>query len=107
MTPQEARHRVYAETLDAAGLLVVLRMGDDPGPERMTELLQALEVLRDDLVGAAVLERELAHALHLLAVEPAAQVESWQRNGRHWRPALVTQEIPALCVAVEAVLSGE
>jgi len=106
MTPTEARDLLLAESLAVDGVLIALRMGDDPGPERMGRLIAALRVIFDQLQGATVIDRELAYALHGFAVYPDMHVSSWARQGRKWRPGLVENELPALGFAIESIFAG-
>jgi hypothetical protein len=78
-------------------------MGDDPGPERMKRLLEALKVVFKDLQGATAIDRRLAAGLHGLAVFSDQEISSWARQGRKWRPALVNIEAPALAMAVLSI----
>lgn len=107
MTPSEARERILDEAFGPDGLIVALRMGEDPGPERMARTLEAIRVLFADLRGAGAIDRRLADALFGLAYYGDLQVESWRRQGRSWRTELVDREMPALAMAVASVFADE
>ncbi len=107
MKPHEAVQLILDEGLAPDGIVVRLRMGDDPGAERMARLIAALRTVFDDLAGAETLDRQLAYALFALACHGESPVESWGRQGRSWRSELVEMELPTLLLAVESVLSGE
>lgn len=107
MTQHEARDLILEEALGPDGLVVALRMGDDPGAERMARAIEAVRVVFANLRGAEAIDRPLAHALFGLAYHGESQLESWRRQGRDWRPALVAEEMPALAMAVASVFAGE
>jgi hypothetical protein len=107
MDASAARCLVLAESCGEDGVIVLLRMGDDPGQERMRQLLLALRQIFDEVHGAKTFDRELAYALHVLAVYPEAQISSWSRQGCTWREELVAVEIPAVALAVESIFAGE
>jgi hypothetical protein len=103
----EARDLILAEGLGETGMVVALRMGEDPGPERMAGLLDAVALVSADAGVAQTVSRRLAYALFSLAHHGAGQVESWAAAGRSWREELLEQEIPALLLAVEWFFSGD
>lgn len=107
MTPDAARALVIQESTGEAGTVVSLRTGSDPGPERMNRLFSALKVLFADLRGKPMLDRELAAALHQLAVQIESQVSSWEMRGRTWREELIDEEVPNLALAVESLFEDE
>ena len=107
MSPSEARDLVIRESVGEAGVLVELRMGRDPGPDRMEKLFDAIRVLFDELHEQATMERELAAALHQLDSQIEAQVSSWETRGKTWREALIDDEVPRLALAVESIFADE
>lgn len=107
MSPTEARERILDEAIGLDGLVVALRMGEDPGPERMARALEAIRVLFADLRGAVSIDRRLADALFGLAYHGERQIESWRRQGLAWRPELVDREMPALAMAAASVFADE
>jgi hypothetical protein len=107
MNSAEARQLVLDEALRPDGVVVGVRMGDDPGAARMENLLAALRVLCEDHKGRDAVERRLAYALHGIAVYLQRNVESWAHAGRTWRPQLVEREVPAIMMGVESVFAGE
>lgn len=102
-----ARELIWFESCEVGGIVVSLRMGEDPGPERMQGVLHALRCVFEGLRGAVLIERRLAYALYALAVYSESQVESWAKQGRVWRDELLAEEIPNLIMAVESIFSGE
>ena len=107
MTPNDARALVLQESTGEAGAVVTLRIGKDPGAERMGRLLAALEVLFEDLRGKPTLDRQLAAALHQLALQIESQASSWEVRGRTWREELIDEEIPNLALAVESLFEDD
>lgn len=107
MKPSPARDRILSEAFQEDGVVTDLRMGDDPGPERMQRIIHDLREVFDGLNGAAAIDRELAHALFVLAVQIEAQLTSWAMQGLVWRDALFTEEYPAILLAVESIFAGE
>jgi hypothetical protein len=48
-------------TMNDDGTFVLLRLGQDPGEERIAEMLRALKALREELAGSEVVSREVAY----------------------------------------------
>ena len=107
MRPREAQQLILDEATDEAGIVTTLRMGSDPGPERMRRLVQAIKVLFDRIDGQDKILREVAAALYVLGTELPAQIESWSRNGAVWRDDLVHTELVNVLTAVESMFEGE
>lgn len=107
MDISQAKKLIEEEAFGSEGLDVMMRMGDDPGPERFARLLGTLRTLFDALEGKSQIDRTTAHALWVLGTSLEANLSSWQQNGKKWRPQLGDEELPNLLIAVESVLSGE
>lgn len=102
-----ARALVLDESFGENGIVLLLRMGDDPGRQRMRRLLTALHVILEEWRGVATLDRAMAHALYSLAAEADAHVASWARQGRVWREELADDEIPNIMIAVESIFADD
>lgn len=107
MSPSDARKLVIDESTGESGILVQLRMGRDPGADRMERLFAAIRILFDVLHEKSAIDRGLASALHQLDVQIESQVNSWETRGKTWREALVDEEVPKLALAVESIFSDE
>jgi hypothetical protein len=107
MTPGEARQLILNEGIGERGIVVLIRMGDDPGPERMQRLLDALRVQFTELGDSQTIDRQLAYALFGLANHVEANINSWITQGRKWPDRLVDRELPELLMAVESIFCGE
>jgi hypothetical protein len=106
MTPQEAEALILYEGVASGGMALQVRMGEDPGPERMAAIVDAIRTVHDSLDGVDMIGRSLAYALHCLATEVPTNINSWIRVGATWREALVAKEQFRLMRAVESVFSG-
>jgi hypothetical protein len=107
MDANQAKKLIEEEAFGPEGMNAMMRMGDDPGPERFARLLGTLRTLFDALKGKSQIDRTTAHALWSLGTSIEANFSSWQQNGKRWRPQLGDEELPNLLMAVESVLSGE
>ena len=69
MNFERARDLILRETWGdlPASYVVSIRMGEDPGPDRMATLLAALKILHDGLRGQTQIHRRLAYCLDCLA----------------------------------------
>jgi hypothetical protein len=107
MRPREAKQIILDEARSEDSIVVELRMGRDPGKERMGRLIEAIKVLFDRIEGQDKILRDVAAALYVLGTEVPAQIESWSRNGPTWRADLVDRELVNLLYAVESMFEGE
>src|SRR5687767_12074921 len=107
MTPAEARQLILSEGIGEQGIVVLTRMGNDPGPARMHRLLEALYVEFTELGDSQTIDRELAYALFGLANHVEANVNSWMSRGAKWPDRLAERDLPELLMAVESILAGE
>ena len=89
---QSARQELIAQTLPQNEtnntFLGRLKQGYPPVPGQVTSLLLALRVLQDGLQQDLELNRELAHALFLVAYESRNLFESGRAAGVAWPPLL-------------------
>ncbi len=107
MRLSQAKTLILHEGRGEDGVVNTLRLGRDPGPARMGELIGAIRVLFRHMQGQGRINRDVAAALFALGTEVPAQVESWGRNGGVWRADLVQRESVLLRLAVESVFEGE
>jgi hypothetical protein len=107
MTPAQARQLILSEGTGEDGIVVLTRMGDDPGQVRMERLLGALRVMFEDLGQSPTIDRALAYALFGLANHVEAHVTSWMSRGAKLPGRLAERELPELLLAVESILGGE
>jgi hypothetical protein len=97
-----ARHAAARE--DEWGFLPCLRRGQPVPAAKAAELIRALRQLEDELRGAEVISRKMAHALHRLGLESQVMLtDAWPDafDDRTVRDIRTVQE------AVERVLSGQ
>ncbi len=103
----DAAHKlVVDEGLGEEGIVLLTRIGEDPGPQRMDQVVQALRVLTEHLKGEEKIDRRLAHAAYCLASDVERTIDSWMADGQKWRERLVQYELTALLAAVESLLGG-
>ena len=107
MTPIQARQLILDEGSSTEGVVVLIRMGIDPGKDRMDQLLEALQLVFVDLSDQLEIDRELAYALFGLANHVEANINSWISQGKKWPDRLVDRELPELLMAVESIFCGE
>lgn len=106
MTIEEAKELIISEATDEHGILMMVRMGDDPGPARIREVLRAMRILFDSLEGQNQISRPLAHALFRLAYNVPWHIDSWERAGATWRKGLINEEQTDLINAIESIFKG-
>jgi hypothetical protein len=107
MTPQEARRLLIEEGLSPDGISVSVRMGDDPGEDRLARIAAALEVIVEQTRRDEALDRELMMALWAIAYHGEFQAESWQRQGGRWRHGRFNEQIAEIALKVEEYISGD
>lgn len=81
-----------------------LRRGTPPVPGQVTSLLLALRVLQDGLQQAPDLNRELAHALFLVAYESRNLFESGRVAGAAW-PPLLDDDLERIAIAAYKIFT--
>lgn len=97
---------VLHEATSMDGIVVLIRMGQDPGRDRMQRLIGALKELDDILRGQTTLDRRLAYAFWALATYVEQNIHSWVREGRQWPPELANEELVDLLISVEYLFEG-
>ena len=97
---------IFHESCAVDGIAIMIRMGQDPGRERMRRLNSVLQELEELTRGQTTLDRRLAYALFGLAVYPDQETRSWARAGREWPGELVSEELIELVIHVERVFEG-
>jgi hypothetical protein len=85
-------------------LLARLRQGELPAPGQMATLLLSLNTVFEALRDTDILERQLAYALYLLAIE-SRQFQRRQ-EGVDWPPRL-QQELSQVATAIDRIFAGE
>lgn len=104
MTKEEAVALVMtAAGTGGDGILSVVRQGEDPGPERMHQLIAALRVLYDELEGEIALKRELAAALFSLGSDVPLTISAWANRGHVWRRELMEKEVYEMLLGVQSI----
>lgn len=106
MTPDDAKALILREGLGEHGLPVTLRMGDDPGAERVGAILVSLRVLFDELRGRAAVDRTLACALFSLAYHTEAMTNV-RNPSRVWRDTFLDLERLRIVAAVESIFADD
>ncbi len=96
--------RHVGRTVDEHGFLPCLRRGEPVPPAKSAELMWALRQLEEELRDAPVIERDMAHVLHRLALESQVLLtDAW--------PGVFDEStiavIRAVQEGVERILSGE
>ncbi|MGG6293419.1 Dethiobiotin synthetase [Leptolyngbya sp. AN02str] len=92
-------------TEDPNAFLMRLKQGKPPVPGQVTTLLLALKVLYERLGGAEFLDRELVHALYVLAIESRYYYDSGRQQGVNW-PPLLDEDLMRIAIAVKSIFSG-
>lgn len=104
MNPDDAIALIISEA-DPGGdsLLASVRNGEDPGTERMRQLISALAVVFHSLRGQATLDRNLAAALFTLGSDVPLTISSQATKGQSWRKGFMEVEVYELLVGVESI----
>ncbi len=85
------------------GLLMRVRNGEEPGPERMRQLISALKTIYDSLHGQAELDRQLAAALFTLGSDVPLTISSQASRGQSWRKGFMEEEVYELLMGVQSI----
>jgi len=97
---------VLREGTSLDGIVVLIRMGQDPGRDRMKRLIGALKELDKILRGRTTLDRRLAYAFWALATYVEQNIHSWAQEGRQWPPELASEELIDVLTYVEYLFEG-
>jgi hypothetical protein len=104
MTQEEAKALIISEVdLNRDSLLACVRMGEDPGTERMAQLISALATIFHSVSGQTTLDRNLAAALFRLGSDVPLTISSRASQGQSWRPGFMEVEVYELLVGVESI----
>jgi plasmid stabilization system protein ParE len=104
MTPEDAVALIIAEAREGDDSLITnVRAGQDPGPERMRQLIQALRTVFRSLARKAELDRHLAAALYTLGSDVPLTISSLASKGQAWRKEFMEQEIYELLIGVQGI----
>ncbi|MGB3296907.1 MAG: Dethiobiotin synthetase [Phormidesmis sp.] len=82
-----------------------LRAGQPPVPGQLTSLLLALKVIYEGTKEAAVLDRELALSLFLIAYEGRNLFESGRAAGAEW-PPLLDEDLERIAIATYQIFAN-
>ena len=102
----ELEQLVIHESCALDGIVILIRIGQDPGRERMQRLNAALAELDEYLRGQITLDRRLAYAFWSLAHYVDQELQSWTRAGREWPAELTNEELMELQINVENLFEG-
>jgi hypothetical protein len=104
MSPEDAVVLIINEArADERGLLASVRNGEDPGEERMRELILALQTVFQSLGGQAELDRHLAAALFTLGSDVPLTISSLASKGQIWRKGFMEDEVYELLMGVQSI----
>ncbi len=104
MSPEEAVKLILAEAhAGGAGVLVAVRNGEDPGAERMRNLILALKTMFHFLEGQLELDRRLAAALFVLGSEVPLTISSLASRGQRWRQGFMEDEVYEMLLGVQSI----
>ena len=105
MDYEHAKKLLIHEGTSDEGIHVCVRGNTDPGHERMMRIVKAVEVLiaTDDLT--APIDRRLAYALHVVALETNVQSHSWQET-KPWRNGGFNHDLVKIQMTIYKYLCG-
>ena len=106
MIPEEAVALIISEAQGGDGLLVIIRNGEDPGAERMDQLISALNAVFHLLEGHTELDRKLAAALFTLGSDVPLTISSWASKGQSWRRGFMEDEVYQMLMGVQSIFEG-
>ena len=108
MSPEEAVALIISEARTSGhGVLVSVRRGEDPGTERMRNLISALSTVFHWLVGEAELDRDLAAALFRLGSDVPLTISSLASKGQSWRRAFMEVEVYEMLIVVQSIFEDK
>ena len=104
MTPEDAVTLIISEArAEGDSLLGNIRQGQDPGPERMRQLILALRTVFRSLGKQAELDRHLAAALFTLGSDVPLTISSLASKGQTWRREFMEVEVYELLMGVQSI----
>ena len=105
MSPEYARKLLLAEGLGIDGIVVTVRMGRDPGEERLRRVRDAIDVVSEHTKDDERLDRELTLAMWCIGYGGETQSLSWQKE-EAWRDGEFLAQIWEINEKVELYLLG-
>ena len=104
MTPEDAVALIINEArAEGNSLLGSVRQGQDPGRERMRQLILALRTVFHSLGKQAELDRHLAAALFTLGSDVPLTISSLANKGQSWRREFMEIEVYELLMGVQSI----
>jgi hypothetical protein len=104
MKEEDAIALIIAEArAEGDSLLASVRQGQDPGHERMRQLILALRTVFDALGKQAELDRHLAAALFTLGSDVPLTISSLASKGQTWRREFMETEVYELLMGVQSI----
>lgn len=108
MNPVDAVALIISEARTSGdGLLASVRQGEDPGAERMQQLILALRTVFQSINGQAELDRHLAAALFTLGSDVPLTISSLATKGQSWRRGFMETEVYELLMAVQSIFEDK
>lgn len=78
MNYDDARSTIREQASGDSGLVLSLRMGNEPSQSVLITTIQSVQYLKDELAAAQQLERSLVADLVTLLVSPRESIQSWK-----------------------------
>ncbi|HEV2913427.1 MAG TPA: hypothetical protein VGX92_09105 [Pyrinomonadaceae bacterium] len=103
MSTDDAVALIISEADAGNGLLSSLRAGEDPGTERMRQLISALSIVFQSLGGQTELDRHLAAALFTLGSDVPLTISALASKGQNWRRGFMEVEVYELLMGVQSI----
>jgi hypothetical protein len=107
MTPEQARAIIRAATWDDDGTFTVLRLGQDPGKDRVHELRLALRVLWRSWKAEAALPFDIAQAAAVILHMRSEAEQNLRASTRELRPGVVDELADIAYGAYELLLGSD
>jgi hypothetical protein len=105
MAPEQARSIIRAATWDDHGTFTVLRLGDDPGKERVHELRLALRVLWRKWKAESALPFDISQAAAMILHFRSEAEKNLRASGRELRHG-IEKELGDVAQGAFELLSG-
>ncbi|MFN2452634.1 MAG: hypothetical protein ABR577_00255 [Pyrinomonadaceae bacterium] len=98
---------IYEAHTGTEGVLASVRKGEDPGAERMRNLIRALKVVFELLQTETELNRILAAALFVLGSDVPMSISSWANKGQIWRKGFMEEEVYEMLMGVQSIFDDK
>ena len=105
MNLTEAKEHIISEGTSSNSIAVTVRMGDDPGKDRIKGIIEAIDVLIENEDLGSPIDRNIAYSLFVIAHETEVQSASWQTD-KQWRNGGFCDDLIELQGKVEEYLMG-